>query len=340
MSYSPSSDSRCCYRYFGCICDRGCLTGSFACAFLTAGIVLMIALLAVSIKTVDHDEYAISYHTVFRRVGSEVLQEGRHTVLPGVEFFTFNRKFNLFEEPIDCLSQNGLEVGIIPSAQYQWIKEGLLEAFGNFGQEGSLKRYAEDLLETAVRNACANFTAEQFFTHRAAVERDLIDEVNHRFEQSALNQARVGSVQLKNVMLPLQLQQAISRVQQSRERINVTLNVRRQALIEAETVLLNNRQNVSILLVDAQAEASAIRFDGQQQAGTRAILWSQLTTAMEIDLESFGMTPDEYVRIFLLPKATLGALDERTRACLQGCTEPEKCWFCWTSASPAVPIPS
>ncbi len=338
------------------------------------GVILLVVLLPLSIKHVNNGQYAIVYHDVSNHVEDRVLSEGRHVLTPDNHLYKFTRKFITSDTPITCLSNDGLYISVVPVIQYQLNKGRLLSSFRNLGEQGKIKRYTNAIIESSTRDACSLFTAEKFYTNRGDVERQIANQFYVRVnsskfasdaskfetEENLLNSEipsvnpktlssgglasgiDPGFVQLKNFELPKELLLSIEQGQLALEDVSVAETERDEKLIVAQTAQIREIQNNQIKLLNGKTLSDSVLYKAQEQVFSRESLWEKLTFAFLSDMEGLDLTAEEYVSYFLLPKATLNVLPEKTRACLTSCLSSGgtgvDCWFCWINASPSVVI--
>ncbi len=336
------SNSKCCWRYCGIAVDRSCCLGISCALFTVIALLLTIVLVAVSIKNVAHNDLAIVVNAHSKEVDSDILEEGRHTLYPGATLHTFPRKFVTINDQISCLSKDGLHIDIRPTVQYQYIKERLMFSFRRVGNSEELREFNRNIAETALRDACSNFTAQQFYTSRGIVEANIATRFNELISQSKLSGGSPGFVQMDNFQLPSALLEAISESQRALEDVDIAESQRDESLILARTAQIRSAQQNAIKLIEANTDVSVILFQANQQSLARQNLWNQLGLAILSDITNLNISPIDYVETVLLPKATVGNLDAKLRSCLQNCASQAEteshCWYCWVNAIPSVSV--
>jgi regulator of protease activity HflC (stomatin/prohibitin superfamily) len=336
MAFKRATDSHCCYRFCGCTLDRK----SFGCwsfwILLVIGVILMIVLLAVSIKDIDHDEFGIAYNQVTRTLGDEVLSEGRHTLTPGDKIFTFDNKIVTRTEDIECISKDGLIITFSVATQYRIIRDDARDILFEFKDQDGLFNFVDYPIRDTVKDSCATFSGEDFFSQRGVVEQDMA--ANTSFVLTHTNTRVTPSfVQLKNIHLPAEFSTAIQQVQLALEDVDVAHNERAQKIIVAQTDFLKAEQDALIVLDLANARASGFIAQANEQASARSAIWTERKNAVVFGATSLNMTAADYVNNVLLLEVLSAATTPTTQACLQDCVGNE-CWWCWTTATPAVTV--
>jgi hypothetical protein len=150
--------------------------------------------------------------------------------------------------------------------------------------------------------------------------------------------AEPGFVQLKNIALPQALLTAIQNKQLALEDVDVANNERAQKLIQKETEKQEASLDAQIKLVAANATANGIRIAATEKANARLIQWSERQKAFIIDLDALEIDPEVYVDDYLFPRLRAQTLTPTQQSCLQTCPPATACWYCFTTAIPAVSV--
>jgi len=303
---------------------------------MIAGLILFIALLALSIKDVDENEMAIPYGKISHNIAN-VVEAGKRAYPPDTELFTYDRKFITNDLSISCISKDGLLVNLDITQQFRLLKDELKTVFFDFGKQEILDNYIDVIAQDATRDVCANFQAEEFFSRRGTVEQELIQNIT---AGTILANAHVepGFVQLRNIGLPSALLSAIQSKQLALEDVDVAKNERAQTLIQADTRRQQAELDAQIVIVNANAEANAIKVAAQEKANARLIQWAERSKAFIIDLEALDIDAETYVDDYLFVRLQAETLTPIQQACLRNCPAGSACWFCFTTASPSVSV--
>jgi len=313
---------------------------------------MAIILIAMSIKTVDQNEVAISYCTIVRSL-SPTLEQGLHFVCPDSRMFYYTRTFidNYFAS-LECLSSDGLYMDLTLTTQYRLDIEDLSDILIEFGTQEELDAYIDVIIQDTVRETCSYFTATEFYVDRGGIETAMIANVTARVDSSNAH-VTTGFFQLQNVGLPSELTVAINNKQAALEYVDVVANEREQTLIERDTELLQAVEQATIYeietqaaadasvisaqasadarVVEGQAEADAIIAVGVQQAAAISATWEFDTDAIASNIVALGVSAEEYVDLYLMPRLNTDLLDPTTTACLAS-TPTEDAWWCWAQS--------
>lgn len=205
------------------------------CGLLTAGAIIMIALLSLSILNVNQDEWALNYGKVTRHVRGEVMGPGRYTLQPDSDLITFKNTFVPWELIVDCWTSDGLDVTLDITIQTRYIEADLETILFEFGDEDAFKPYVESLLKKLLRESCSNFTSFDYYNQRGAIQADMLHRIDKQLPLLGTHITSGGYLQLRDIKLPVLFNQAILDKRSAEQDINVAINQRAQQLIIANT---------------------------------------------------------------------------------------------------------
>jgi regulator of protease activity HflC (stomatin/prohibitin superfamily) len=336
VQFDPKEDNKFCWRFWGCALNSGSMCCWITSIVLGVGALLLIVLLALSVKDIDENEVGIPYDQVARKLG-DVKEAGKHVFTPAVKLFTFDRKFITNDLQVNCISKDGLIVTVDVTQQYQLIKEQLKTVLFEFGEQEVLDDYIDTIAQDTIRDVCATFNGEEFFSKRGDVEQRMINNLTKVVAEADAH-AEPGFVQLKNIALPQALLTAIQNKQLALEDVDVANNERAQKLIQKETEKQEASLDAQIKLVAANATANGIRIAATEKANARLIQWSERQKAFIIDLDALEIDPEVYVDDYLFPRLRAQTLTPTQQSCLQTCPPATACWYCFTTAIPAVSV--
>jgi len=279
---------------------------------------------------------AIPYDKVSRKVG-KILNAGKHLLYPSVRMFKFDRKFITNDLEISCISADGLIVNVDVTQQYQLVKDDLKTILFDFGGQDALDDYVDVIAQDTIRDVCATFNGEEFFSKRGDVEQMMINNLTTVISAAEAHVVP-GFVQLKNIALPTALLTAIQNKQLALEDVDIANSERAQQLIQKETQKQEAALDAQILLVNANATGNAIKVTAQEKANARLIQWAERAKAFIIDVEALNIDPVSYVDNYLFPRLRAHTLTPTQQSCLQTCPPATACWYCFTTAIPAVSV--
>eukprot|EP01083_Nonionella_stella_P200974 735512_1 len=110
------------------------LVGCFCCI----GVLLTIILIPVSLKSVEHDEYAIRYDDLSKKLYPDVYLEGKYLFTPQTKMFKYSGLVQKMSIELPCLTSNGIAVQLYVDIQYQIQKNQVFNAFTAFGEESNI----------------------------------------------------------------------------------------------------------------------------------------------------------------------------------------------------------
>ncbi len=263
-------------------------------------LVISIVLLALSIKDVASDEWALNYGKTTRHVRGKVMGPGRQTLQPDSKLITFKNTFVPWDIEIDCWTSDGLEVELQIAIQTRYVSEEIEEIFFEFGDESEFKPYVSNVLEKLMRETCSNYTSFDYYNQRGVIQSDMLTRIETHLPSLGTHITTGGFLQLKNIKLPDSFNQAILDKRSAEQDIQVAANQRAQQLIIASTNLSQAINSGTIIVNDAELRAEAILFDAQQQALAIESKYDQRLLVYQIAMQSLNMTGDEYISNVLL----------------------------------------
>lgn len=272
------------------------------------GIVLFVVLMALSFKDVQYDEYAIEYYKGTRTVRKKILEEGKQYVLPSTDLFIYPRVFvtqNFIDgKSVDCISSDGIYMGIHVTYQYQLRKNEIRDSLFEYGKYDKLKEYLYTLSRDVIKDVCGTYTAEEFILSRGNFENDILAKLNQIFGESKTH-ADIGFVQVRSVIHPQQYEAANQAKQVVEQKIDVALNERTQILTEAKTRLLEAQEEAKSILIQAESEALSAIAKANATATATLVKWEKREIVFGELMKELDMDTSEFVEIYLRYLATI-----------------------------------
>eukprot|EP01006_Ploeotia_vitrea_P027850 TRINITY_DN60629_c0_g1_i1.p1 TRINITY_DN60629_c0_g1~~TRINITY_DN60629_c0_g1_i1.p1 ORF type:complete len:379 (-),score=38.49 TRINITY_DN60629_c0_g1_i1:117-1253(-) len=276
--------------------------GSCCCVTCVAMVTVGIILIAISFRRVEHDELAVTYGKWTKKIGDEVLSEGRHLLYPGVELIRFTRTVVNIEHVngtgLFCLTSDGVEVLLDVIVQLQIDSEEVQEVIDEFGSQPNFMEYQNSISRDLLRVSCSLYTAEQFYFQRRAINDHMEDFLKKGFPKAGTH-SDVRLVQLVAVTLPGSIVRAIEQTQVAVQDSEKALNERGAILIQAETELLRSQKAYDIALINAGATSTAISARMDEQIAQTVEQWKQRTDAFSSVYKAFKMKPGEFLRAYM-----------------------------------------
>jgi regulator of protease activity HflC (stomatin/prohibitin superfamily) len=230
-------------------------------------------------------------------------------VQPGEVMFKYKRRFVTIEfkgdTAISCFTLDGLNAVLTLSAQYQLLREELVETLNEFGREAAIVKYITAITRDSVRRVCGSFSGEEMFTARGQIESSLLSTLKSDFLEASVH-AAAGFIQLENIALPIGFENAINDKQVAEQETVKAENERKGRLVEAETELRLADREATIAAIDAEAKASGEVSIARQTAAGISKTWSERATAYKQIMDSMGLSAEDFVRGYLTTIAVQG----------------------------------
>jgi hypothetical protein len=274
-----------------------CVTTWF---FILSISIITIVLLALSIKDVAQDEWALNYGAVSRHVRGNVMGPGRQTVQPDSELITYKNTFVSWDLDVDCWTLDGLDISLEIAIQTRYISEEIEEILFEFGTESDFKPYVENVLKKLMRETCSNYTSFDYYNQRGNIQTDMLTRIETQLPRLGTHLTTGGFLQLKNIALPVSFNQAILDKRSAEQDIQVAVNQRAQQLIIANTGLSQAMNNGTVLINNANLQASAIQFDAEQQALAIASKYQQRLVVYQIAMSNLGLNASSFIKDVLM----------------------------------------
>lgn len=260
---------------------RYAVTGVFFGCFFLVGVILMAVLLAESHVELGPNSYGIRYGGYNKKIYTKVeTANKRHWLSVGDEFITFpSQAVTVNHADLECYSSDRVELELTLSFQYSIKQTALIEMLYQYGEFGALHSFIFVLTRDTIRDVCALYSYEDFYTSRGSIETALRDRVASDmavFDGSITS----GALQLQNVHLPLNLSAAIDAKEEALQSVVNAQNARQQVLIAADTDLKTAQEQANIKLIGARAEAASELIEAENKA---AVILIQATQQAQVE---------------------------------------------------------
>lgn len=336
MAFNPQYHETFFYRVFGFTVPKREFRQTVGICLAVVTAILFIVLLSLSIKTLNYDEVALTYNKVSRELGSTVLREGRHVVAPADVMKTFSATVLDSETELDCVSQDGLVIGVRQRTQF-FINQDELRTilYDHYDQDG-LRDVVQTCIHSSIRDACGTFTGENYFGDRSGVEITMNKNVTTLLANGF--HVKPTFLQLENLNMPAAFQAAVQNAQLAKESVDIALNQRPGLLIKKQTEYLQAVESGKSVVIQGEADARSIIFAAATQTASKIATWNERANQAEIEMTSLNLNASEYLRTYLRPRIDLlyrQAVPKSTQLCLEQCPTGA-CWWCWTNAQVVV----
>jgi len=197
---------------------------------------------------------------------------GLHAGPPGFEFIKFPSVFVTVDLPNGvCVSKDGLRVEFQVTFQYQmpieWVKPAVLK-YRDFDKWATVVEAAGS---SAVQHTCSEFEITNFQNQRGVIQTRMEENLRLKLEgpdRAGIDgvYARAQSLQLRNVELPSEYQNAVSEKQAAAEDIELAKNQRTQERTKANTELLSAKKQAQKIMDTARNEANVTLTEAKLKA--------------------------------------------------------------------------
>ena len=225
--------------------------------FLVALLVIILLVLLSSIKVVN-----TGYLYVVERLGQfhKILEPGWHFVIPGVDFV--RKKVSTKQQILDVPPQSVITKDIVKISVDNVIFYKMLNAKDAVYNIEDYKAGIVYSATTNIRNILGNMTLDEVLAGRDSINQQLlgiIDEVTDAYG------IKVLSVEIKNIIPPAEIQQAMEKQMKAERDKRATILVaegQRQSQIEKA----EGEKRAKILEAEAEKEANIRRAEGLKES--------------------------------------------------------------------------
>lgn len=226
-------------------------------------VIMIIVLVAVSLKKLASDQIGIAYDTINKDLSSETKTEGLHNGPPGFEFIIFPSVFKTLSFHLDCLNKDGVIINLDVTYQYKAKPRYLRDIIMDFKDFDGYKAVLEHVGESALHEACSYFDTAQFQSERGKFQ----EKVRHKVEEKYENlHANITDLQVNNIARPGAYESAIRSKERAREDIQVAKNERPRLLTEAETLKKEANTTAQIIIDKAESQARILQAKADAEA--------------------------------------------------------------------------
>lgn len=229
--------------------------------------IMIIVLVAVSLKKLASDQVGIAYDTINKDLGTETKTEGLHNGPPGFEFIIFPSVYNSLNFALQCLNKDGVKIQLDVTYQFKAKPKDLRQIILQFKDYDGYKSVLTNVGESALHEACSYFDTAQFQSERGKFQEKVREKVIEKYENLHCN---ITDLQVNNIARPSAYESAIRSKERAREDIQVAKNERPRLLTEAETV--KREANTTAQIITDKAESEARILEAKANAEAEAVL--------------------------------------------------------------------
>jgi regulator of protease activity HflC (stomatin/prohibitin superfamily) len=229
--------------------------------FITSGtlfsVVVLIScvLIGTSATKVESNHYGIHVYRVDRTIENKVYTEGTHFTGPGDYFIQFARGVKNIEHSgnnaLTCYTQDFVLLTLTLKFQITLKEANIIATFHKYGGDSQLVHKVHEMSRDALRDVCGKYTYQNFFEKRGEVEahmRTSLDSDLFEFRETF----ELGALQLRNIQLPVELNDAIQAKEQALQSVARAESERQQTIITATTELEIAKALRATILIDAE----------------------------------------------------------------------------------------
>jgi regulator of protease activity HflC (stomatin/prohibitin superfamily) len=263
-------------------------------ALVIVGLLLLIILLAVSFAVISPTQMGLLYDASSKHIDRERLyMAGRHYVGVGKSFIKFPRTVETIAlNDVNGRTSDGLPVNMDLSFNYKLTTDlkKICVCYELFGVNyvTVMKKVATNL----VRDVAARYSAFSFYFNRSSISVAMDLSLSEALDVFGFS---IDGFQLLNFELPKDFSNAIVATQVVREQITQAQYEQQSAQVEASTRIAEAKRTADMIVVTAQADASATisAMNSQAQALTFSLrLEAQAYKAL---IDNLNMTTSEFV---------------------------------------------
>lgn len=267
-------------------------TASIILGSVVAGVVGIIILIIVSIKTLQSDQMAVMYNTVLRDLYNDIRQEGLHTGPPGYRFIIFPSVFRTISYPnLQCLNKDGVIITLDIAFQYQVKPDSLRDTVLQFRDHDNFKLVLEYAGESAIHEACSQYNTTEFQAARQDFQTSVREALSSRYQQ--LN-TTIDDLQVNNIARPSEYEAAVRSKEAARENIEVARSEAPRRITEADTTKKEAETSAVIAINKADSEARIALTRAKNEAEgiyneyeTEANTYTKIMTEQDLTTEGF-----------------------------------------------------
>lgn len=274
---------------------RGIKLSAFSLAGLGAAIVAITVILG-GFGGVEVTEYALNYSLLTRMVEKKPYTSGRYWISPFNYFIKFPAVVKTIQfsdsqfqsdlgvdeqgDPmLRSRTSDGLDVHIELSFQYQLKMESIYDLYTTLGEGDEFHKTYVRIAIDRLTEIATEYTANQFFTERTAIGKNMEKVLRDDFEQRLY--ATVHSFQLRAVSLPKEFESAIQRTEVMKQERQVAEAEQNSTRVSMETLLMQATRRTQVRDKKANAYAQSVMLENTADI-------EQFTVSQEKAADSYG----------------------------------------------------
>lgn len=233
---------------------------------IAIGIVaIIIALPAASFRKLETDEVGIMYDNIAKVLKTEVKTGGLHSGPPGFKFIKFPGTFKTMEfDKLECLNKEGVQIELIVQFQYRAQIKRIRELILNFKDFDGYVKELGFQARASILDSCSSYNTTQFQAQRAAFQETVRQTVIEKVQKDL--HTDITDLQVGNIQRPESYEKVVRKKESAKENIQVAINERPRALVEAQAAKEQNITLAQIAIEKAESEARVILSKAESEA--------------------------------------------------------------------------
>jgi len=260
-------------------------------------LIVALALIIASLKKVSSTQFGVEYNVWSKKLESVSKAGGLFLGPVGYRFVKFTSTQINADFSDTCVSKDGLRVIVDVSYQYRLYQESIIEVVLKYREFEKWNQVVNFAANSAIQHSCSAWNVTDFQSNRALVQETMFENLQKKIEGDKNTDfsrgvyAIASSLQLKNVDLPFQYQEAVEQKQRAEEDILLAKNERIQEKTKADTefkvaekqyeILIDqawNEGNITLIVADTYAQHTLYRFEKEMEVLSQAQAFLSLST--------------------------------------------------------------
>ena len=235
---------------------------------------LIVAFLCINIGSVEQEEYAIALNSFTMQFRDEVYSQGTFILRPGDTLLKFKRTVQSIElGEIDCLTKDEVLIDIEVSAQFQYVRDGLIPfVLKQFGNDENYQDFLVSAMRSTILNSCLEFTALDYYEMRTVVDAAMFKNLVADMNEKGLG-CTIEYFQLVDIRYPTEYISTLHQKQNVKQDLITAENHRSTEIIGATTAKLEAQRTANINLINAYNSRNITLYNAHTQKQAIVAQW-------------------------------------------------------------------